>query len=127
MNGESLFCWVIAAVCLLYVSFSGLQLLRMRRTTAVATGTIVSIVRLPNPDAKTHLNAHWATISYSVNSRRLISENRVQVAKTALVGNPVRIRYDKTQPTQLCQTSPQRSLVALALAIVVALLALLLH
>lgn len=127
MNTDTIFCCAAAIVCLLYAIISGIDLLRTRQHTAETTGAIVDIARLPNPHAKTHLNAHWATISYSVNSRRLISENRVQVAKTALVGNPVRIRYDKTQPTQLCQTSPQRSLVALALAIVFALLALLLH
>ena len=119
MNTDTIFCCAAAIVCLLYAIISGIDLLRTRQHTAETTGTIVDIARLPNPHAKTHLNAHWATISYS--------ENRVQVAKTALVGNPVRIRYDKTQPTQLCQTSPQRSLVALALAIVFALLALLLH
>ena len=127
MNTDTIFCCAAALVCLLYEVVSSVELLRTRRNTAETTGTIVDIARLPNPHAKTHLNAHWATVSYSVNGRRLVSENRVQVAKTALVGNPVRIRYDKTQPTQLCQTSPQRSLVALALAIVFALLALLLH
>lgn len=127
MNGESLFCWVIAAVCLLYVSFSGLQLLRVRRNTAVATGTIVSIVRLPNPDAKTHLNAHWAQVSYTVNGRNLISENRIQVARTAVIGSPVRVRYDTSHPTQLRQVSPQRSLGALAVGIVFIVLAMLLH
>lgn len=127
MNGESLFCWVIAAICLLYVSFSGLQLLRVRRNTAVATGTIVSIVRLPNPDAQTHLNAHWAQVSYTVNGRNLISENRIQVARAAVIGSPVRVRYDTSHPTQLRQVSPQRSLGALAVGIVFIVLAMLLH
>lgn len=124
MNGESLFCWVIAAVCLLYALFSGLQLLHVRRTTAV---TIVSIVRLPNPDAKTHLNAHWAQVAYTVNSRNLISENRVQVARTAVIGSPVRVRYDTSHPSQLRQISPQRSLTALAVTLIFVVLAVLLH
>lgn len=127
MNGESLFCWVIAAVCLLYALFSGLQLLRVRRTTAVTIGTIVSIVRLPNPDAKTHLNAHWAQVAYTVNSRNLISENRAQVARTAVIGSPVRVRYDTSHPSQLRQISPQRSLAALAVTLIFVVLAVLLH
>lgn len=127
MNADIVFCSAAALVCLLYAIVSSVELLRMRQHTAETTGTIVDIARLPNPHAKTHLNAHWATVGYSVDGHPLISENRVQVAKTALVGSPVRIRYIKTQPTHLCQTSPQRSLVALALAIVFALLALLLH
>lgn len=127
MNTDTIFCCAAALVCLLYAVVSGIELLRTRQHTNETTGTIVDIARLPNPHANTHLNAHWATVGYSVDGRRLVSDNRVQVRKTALVGSPVRIRYDKTQPTHLCQTSPRRSLAALALAIVFALLALLLH
>ena len=127
MNGESLFCWAIAAVCLLYALCSGLRLLRVRRTTAVTTGSIVSIVHLPNLNAKTHLNAHWAQVAYTVNGRSLISENRVQVARTAVIGSPVRVRYDTSHPTQLRQGSPQRCLAALGIALVFVALAVLLH
>lgn len=111
MNTDTIFCCAAAIVCLLYAIISGIDLLRTRQHTVETTGTIVDIARLPNPHAKTHLNAHWATISYSVNSRRLISENRVQVAKTALVGNPVASATTKRSPRS--SAKPHRSAASL--------------
>ena len=127
MNTDTIFCCAAAIVCLLYAIISGIDLLRTRQHTAETTGTIVDIARLPNPHAKTHLNAHWAQVSYTVNGRNLISENRIQVARAAVIGSPVRVRYDTSHPTQLRQVSPQRSLGALAVGIVFIVLAMLLH
>ena len=123
MNSDFIICSVLAGLSLLYALASSLRLLYTHHHTGTTTGTIVSIARLPNPNANTHLNAHWA----QVNGRTLVSENRVQVPKTAVIGSTVRVRYDSIHPTRLRQTSLQRSLIALAVGIVLLVLAMLLY
>ncbi|MEE0434296.1 MAG: hypothetical protein UDB11_02690 [Peptococcaceae bacterium] len=124
MTGDTLICWCIAAVTLLYALISSLMLLRIHRTTATTTGTIVSIIRLPNPNANTHLNAHWAQVAYTVNGHTIISENRLQVPKTALISSSITIRYDTKNPMQLRQISPKRTLIALGITLLVTFIAL---
>lgn len=127
MNSDFIICGVLAGLSLLYALASSLRLLYTHHHTGTTTGTIVSIARLPNPNANTHLNAHWAQVTYTVNGRTLVSENRVQVARTAVIGSNVRVRYDSVHPTRLRQTSLRHSLIALVVGIVLLVLAMLLY
>lgn len=84
--------------------------------TMKTVGTVISI-KSTNPANEKWRNAKLAKISYQVNGRNIVSENRIQVPLASVVGTSITIRYDKKQPERIYSYSAKRIIVGFLIGI----------
>lgn len=126
MKNDTIFLYLIAAVSFLFALYNAFALRAKRNTTAKTVGTINSIT-LPNPETAKTRNSKWAKITYCVNGKKYVSENRIQVPMTAQIGETVTVRYDLERPEKLYSFSLKRVLVSLLLAAICIVVAVMLE
>ena len=126
MKNDTIFLYLIAAVSFLFALYNAFALQAKRNTIAKTVGTINSIT-LPNPETAKTRNSKWAKITYCVNEKKYVSENRVQVPMTAQLGETVTVRYDLERPEKLYSFSLKRVLVSLLLAAICIVVAVMLE
>lgn len=88
-----------------------------RSTTDFTTGEVLSTWS-PNPEAVKRGNSKWAIFSYSINGKKYISKNRIQVSMTTKVGDKKTIRYDKKSPEKLYSFSIKRGVLLCTVSVV---------
>lgn len=88
-----------------------------RHNTDYTIGRVVSIWQ-PNPEAVKRGNSKWANFSYSIDGKKYISNNRIQVSMSTKIGEKKRIKYDKRNPEKLYGFSVKRGLILLMVSLV---------
>lgn len=101
----------------------GIILLKKRDRLCRATGNIVDISTLAAETMKVY-NSKWALVMYNVDGQMIISQNRIVVPMSSNIGDPVKIQYDRDNPSVLIVQSPKRFVVFMlcaAAALIIAL------
>ena len=110
--------------CLRHLRFSCWDvLLKKRDRLCRATGNIVDISTLAAETMKVY-NSKWALVMYNVDGQMIISQNRIVVPMSSNIGDPVKIQYDRDNPSVLIVQSPKRFVVFMlcaAAALIIAL------
>ena len=115
MNNDTIFLYIIAAIALCFGLINCIQFLLKQNKTAQTTGTIISI-KMPNPETAKARNSKWAQVSYTVDGKSYLSQNRVQVPMALQIGATVKVRYDKLNPEKLYSFSLLRIAVSILIA-----------
>ena len=115
MNRDTIFLSAVAVAALGFGLANAILFLVKRNRTAKTTGT-VSAVSTALPEGTRFRNSKWAAVSYQVNGKTYLSENRIQVPMASQVGSPVAVRYDTQRPEKLYCFSVSRIVISLLIA-----------
>lgn len=89
----------------------------LRNNADYTIGEVVSIWQ-PNPETVKRGNSKWAYFSYSVDGKKYLSKNRIQVSMSTKIGEKIEIKYDKRNPEKLYSFSGKRGLILIAVSLV---------
>lgn len=115
MERDVIFLYLIAGISFVFALFNCILLIVKHDKTKRTDGTIVSI-KSTNPTNEKWRNAKLAEVSYLVNGKNVISENRLQVPLSATVGTHITIRYDKNRPEKIYSYSVKRIIISLLIS-----------
>lgn len=80
-------------------------------------GTIIKLSTAV-PETMKKNNSKWAIMSYKIDGKTIISENKIQVSMHSKVGDKVKIAYFKNNPGRLFTTPVKKSLISLIISVV---------
>lgn len=107
MRIESILFYIASAILGVISIIEGVSLEKTKGKIGIAKGRILSVHCLCNEAMKVY-NSKWATISYFVNGKEYISENRIQVPMSADIGDYIEVKYLIDQPKILYSRSYKR-------------------
>ena len=107
MERDVIVLYMIAGVSFSFALFNCILFAIKHGKSMKTSGMIVSI-KSTNPTNEKWRNAKLAEISYQVNNRNVVSENRIQVPLASKVGTPITVRYDRNQPERIYSYSAKR-------------------
>lgn len=116
MERDVMFLYLIAGISFAFALFNCILLIVKHDKTMKMDGTIVSI-KSTNPTNEKWRNAKLAEVSYLVNGKNVISENRLQVPLSATVGTHITIRYDRNRPEKIYSYSVKRIVIGFLISI----------
>jgi hypothetical protein len=105
---------ISAALILFAISYS-ISLFFAERKVKKTMGTIVNTSYAVAETMRVY-NSKWANMSYTVNGRGYISENRMQVPMNAEIGEQFPLKYYVEQPARLYTRSAKWPMIALGVA-----------
>lgn len=91
--------------------------IKVRKRGCLTEGTIVDATTVCAETMKVY-NSKWATISYKVDGKMRVAENRVLVPMGSIVGDRIMICYDRNCPSRVFNYSLKRALLLLIVATV---------
>jgi len=104
---ESIIFYIASAILGVISIIEGISLEKTKGKIRVASRRIVSVHCLSNEAMKVY-NSKWATMSYFVNGKEYISENRIQVPMSADIGDYIEVKYLMDKPQILYSRSYKR-------------------
>lgn len=123
MRKEILLLYAISAALAVFAIADRLSLIFTKRQVQQTKGTIVDISYAAAQTMRIY-NSKWAVMSYWVNGRNYLSENRMLVPMDAEIGDQLPVRYYIDQPARLCNRSYRWPAIALLAGVVCFLIAL---
>lgn len=120
MAKEIILLYTISAMLILFAIAYSISLIFTERKVEKATGTIVNTSYAVAETMRIY-NSKWASMSYWVNGRGYISENRIQVPMDAEIGDQFPLKYYVEQPARLYTRSAKWPMIALGVAAAVCL------
>lgn len=93
------------------------KFIKFRKRGCLTEGTIVDATTVCAETMKVY-NSKWATISYKVDGKMRVAENRVLVPMGSIVGDRIMICYDRNSPSRVFNYSLKRALLLLIVATV---------
>lgn len=112
MDRDTSFLFAIAAAALCLGLADAVLFLLKRNRTARTTGTI-TYIGTALPRRTSFRNSKWAAVSYQVDGKTYLSENRIQVPMASRIGSSVTVRYDTQRPEVLYHFSVSRIVISL--------------
>jgi hypothetical protein len=125
MGTADIIFYAAGAVCFILSIINGLSLVIMRNKVKPVIGTIVDI-KTTNSETMRVVNSKWAHMLYQIDGKDYVSENRIFVPMSAIVGQKMKIKYIIDKPHRLYGKSIKIVLIYLLIAILCTVLAYLL-
>ncbi len=119
MYNHSILLYIFSVILFIISMIGGIRTQKEYNNTKTVVGTITDITLFGSEPL---YFSKWANISYYVNGRFYISENRILVSRSSQVGDIIEIRYFSEQPEFIYNKKIQLYYVILILSFICALI-----